>query len=559
MDTLKGLALGLLIVGILGCISGLMLMRVDGGASLIIAGSVMCAAGAILLGLTHVGDEINEWREAVRGPTMVSSSASVPPPLIAGLQAALPSVSHSDKGSHRDSHGDEEKTISQMAQAVSPRVEIKSASAQSPASLEAILSPQAPLHKTPSEPDPSTAPEALKAAAIAASVLATAGISAKVLGPSAEASHELKSEKLADKMAERPEVPIAPFVEDVSQQAMMPNLDQLISAALAGLSVDGASDRPQTTPYADVNELPDAVLDDAKDVSERVHAHDEQHADLAQSDSTQTSDVGGEAEVAEEGDTPHPVLFSEKYEEVFPHISQDTSEDSSQDVCIVAEGAVEELRSAELPSAEFDYDEILTRLAIPHSESLVQGEAFAPEMEGIPQVASEEGGPLDGTVSLEEHIRVAIASAEPIATISSYAQGENGSESEETHVHTSLLENGGGEETGSYAHELLTESADVDEGSEHLAHQEQSDDSEVLEAEAVSGASPPDLPVVGRYVAGEHTYVMFADGSIEANTSEGIFRFSSMDDLKAFIQHLSAQNGMQSGIVDLAHPETTKV
>lgn len=47
----------------------------------------------------------------------------------------------------------------------------------------------------------------------------------------------------------------------------------------------------------------------------------------------------------------------------------------------------------------------------------------------------------------------------------------------------------------------------------------------------------PALPLVmGRYEAKDASYVMFSDGSIEANTKSGVFRFGSMSELKAFIE-----------------------
>jgi len=44
-----------------------------------------------------------------------------------------------------------------------------------------------------------------------------------------------------------------------------------------------------------------------------------------------------------------------------------------------------------------------------------------------------------------------------------------------------------------------------------------------------------DATVVGTYNSGDNTYVMFSDGSIEAQTPAGVFRFQSLDELKAFI------------------------
>ncbi len=41
--------------------------------------------------------------------------------------------------------------------------------------------------------------------------------------------------------------------------------------------------------------------------------------------------------------------------------------------------------------------------------------------------------------------------------------------------------------------------------------------------------------VIGTYTSGGNRYVMFADGSIEAETPDGTFTFSSLDELKEFI------------------------
>jgi hypothetical protein len=51
---------------------------------------------------------------------------------------------------------------------------------------------------------------------------------------------------------------------------------------------------------------------------------------------------------------------------------------------------------------------------------------------------------------------------------------------------------------------------------------------------AASDASHPPA-VVGTYNSGDNKYVMFSDGSIEAQTPSGVFRFQSLDELKEFI------------------------
>jgi hypothetical protein len=45
--------------------------------------------------------------------------------------------------------------------------------------------------------------------------------------------------------------------------------------------------------------------------------------------------------------------------------------------------------------------------------------------------------------------------------------------------------------------------------------------------------APPNL--VGRYSAGGANYMIFSDGTIEAETEQGAFRFASMGDFKAYI------------------------
>ena len=42
--------------------------------------------------------------------------------------------------------------------------------------------------------------------------------------------------------------------------------------------------------------------------------------------------------------------------------------------------------------------------------------------------------------------------------------------------------------------------------------------------------------MVGRYSSGDTNYLMFADGSIEAQTPEGVMRFASLTELKRFVE-----------------------
>ncbi len=58
------------------------------------------------------------------------------------------------------------------------------------------------------------------------------------------------------------------------------------------------------------------------------------------------------------------------------------------------------------------------------------------------------------------------------------------------------------------------------------------------ETERDTGPEPeaePERHAVGSYASGANTYVMFSDGSIEADTPRGRFTFGSLDELKSFV------------------------
>ena len=52
---------------------------------------------------------------------------------------------------------------------------------------------------------------------------------------------------------------------------------------------------------------------------------------------------------------------------------------------------------------------------------------------------------------------------------------------------------------------------------------------------SASDEIPGSPAVIGTYNSGDNKYVMFSDGSIEAETPQGFFRFASLDELKEFI------------------------
>lgn len=62
----------------------------------------------------------------------------------------------------------------------------------------------------------------------------------------------------------------------------------------------------------------------------------------------------------------------------------------------------------------------------------------------------------------------------------------------------------------------------------------ETDQEAFAEDEATSAEEGP-ATIIGTYNSGDNKYVMFSDGSIEAQTPSGTFRFQSLDELKEFI------------------------
>jgi hypothetical protein len=80
------------------------------------------------------------------------------------------------------------------------------------------------------------------------------------------------------------------------------------------------------------------------------------------------------------------------------------------------------------------------------------------------------------------------------------------------------------------------------EVSEHTRHgtEHRADTGSKLQLQQPSLQEPPGVPaepaVIGRYTSGNTTYIMFADGSIEAETPTGILRFASLAELKSYVE-----------------------
>lgn len=72
---------------------------------------------------------------------------------------------------------------------------------------------------------------------------------------------------------------------------------------------------------------------------------------------------------------------------------------------------------------------------------------------------------------------------------------------------------------------------------ETKAEEEKEPEAEIpaVQSEEAPMARRSDVAVIGSYTSGDNEYVMFADGSIEAHTPQGLFTFNSLDELKEFI------------------------
>jgi hypothetical protein len=63
----------------------------------------------------------------------------------------------------------------------------------------------------------------------------------------------------------------------------------------------------------------------------------------------------------------------------------------------------------------------------------------------------------------------------------------------------------------------------------------QGSSSQTRETEATKPGPSEEATVIGTYSSGGNSYVMFSDGSIQADTPNGHYRFKSLDELKEFI------------------------
>ena len=91
-----------------------------------------------------------------------------------------------------------------------------------------------------------------------------------------------------------------------------------------------------------------------------------------------------------------------------------------------------------------------------------------------------------------------------------------------------------GQETGALAHEPAGLSAPHEP--EQVAEPAPEPHDEVACDEPAEPAPPSTPAILGQYEANGARYTMYVDGSIDAETAHGVYRFASMDELKQFLE-----------------------
>ena len=84
---------------------------------------------------------------------------------------------------------------------------------------------------------------------------------------------------------------------------------------------------------------------------------------------------------------------------------------------------------------------------------------------------------------------------------------------------------------------------DAHEASAHEASAEApSGEHQGAQEEAQAEPAPAEPSVIGRYSSGGNEYTLYSDGAIDAQTEQGLFRFESMQELRAYIEAQSQQS-----------------
>jgi len=88
------------------------------------------------------------------------------------------------------------------------------------------------------------------------------------------------------------------------------------------------------------------------------------------------------------------------------------------------------------------------------------------------------------------------------------------------------------------AHEASAHEASANEASAEAPSGEHQGAQEEAQAEP----APAEPSVIGRYSSGGNEYTLYSDGAIDAQTEQGLFRFESMQELRAYIEAQSQQS-----------------
>ena len=152
----------------------------------------------------------------------------------------------------------------------------------------------------------------------------------------------------------------------------------------------------------------------------------------------------------------------------------------------------------------------------------------APAPERHPTV---EAGAEEDLFATSEPARHAFPEPEPVAR---HEATDHGSEPQETHPQVAYPEEAHPEQAP--APETIGLRSSLDEPAPEPAAELPAEAEPAAPHAETTGATPdPERHAVGSYASGANTYVMFSDGSIEADTPRGRFTFASLDELKSFV------------------------
>jgi hypothetical protein len=539
------LVIALLLAGIVIFTAGLFLMRVELGAPLIISGSILTATGALIWNLTYLISELYAWRVSMKMPTLITPSSPITPPQVSTEYAPPPAA--------------QSPTVITPDPIISPVLE----------RFEPVLTPETYAQVT-SENSSS-------------SVMRETNQLPPLVEPATPEPIPTNSNKTEAASVVRPVLPIIATV--MASPLMRDDIPSREAPIGIKQSVDDTLELGSLVTSFDHMAAALSSADEAQ--IDSLQTNQQEYQGEA---NDQTSDMGQLISAALAGFevTPPPhherasqIIDEERY--MIKAYKELDDENISSPIHPQERNTTTTHTSthdgpSELPSADFDLDAMLARLALPQVAPAENDPAdyVSVSIEQINIAHSDVQSPV-GDFSVEQPLSHPVSQENQEHRPSDKSQDPLQDEQRNAlinepaamTVETLIEAQFRGEEP---THDMrLSESATdleiqinaaLQPAAEPTYHQEQSlsdiqeaaDNAHVVaEPESMLAEHAPEASepiVVGRYTVGEHTYAMFSDGSIEANTSEGLYRFSSMDDLKAFIQQLSQGQILN----DDAHP-----